>query len=228
MFAGHFAAAMLARRIEPKISFGTAALAALLADFLVFVFLIAGVEHFDPVPHATLNRFIGRDIAYSHSLLMGALWAALFAGAYFLWRRYSRGAWILFAAVLSHWFLDAVSHRPDMPLAPGISYVVGLGLWDSMPATLIVEGGFWLLAILLYVRATRSPNRWGVIVFWFGVVLITLTWHRNISAGIDPDPVKAGIGGLIFFSLLLAWAYWVNRLRRSDHVSTSRDGHGAV
>ena len=129
---------MLAKRIEPKISLGTAALAALLPDFLVFVFLIAAVEHFDPVPHATLNRVIGRDIAYSHSLVMDVLWAGLFSGVYFLSRRYARAAWILFAAVLSHWFLDAISHRPDMPLTPtGTNYVAGLSLWNSLPATLV-------------------------------------------------------------------------------------------
>jgi hypothetical protein len=213
MLVGHVAVSMLAKRIEPKISLGTAALAAMLADFLVFLFLIAGIEHFDPVPNATLNRFIGRDIAYSHSLLMCAVWGALFAAAYFLRRRYARGAWILFAAVLSHWFLDAISHRADMPLSPGIGHVVGLGLWNSMPATLIVEGGFWLVGVILYARATRPTSRIAVFAFWIGVVLITLTWHRNISAGVDPDPVRAGIGGLIFFSLLVAWAYWMNRLR---------------
>jgi hypothetical protein len=36
---------------------------------------------------------------------------------------------------------------------------------------------------------------------------------RNISAGMDQNPVKAGIGGLIMFSLVVAWAYWINRLR---------------
>jgi hypothetical protein len=213
MLAGHFAAAMLVKRVEPKISFGTAVVAAMIPDFLVLIFLIAGLEHFDPVPNVALNLFIGRDIAYSHSLLMCAVWGALVGGAYFLRRRYARAAWILFGAVLSHWFLDAVSHRPDMPLAPGLHYVIGLGLWNSMPATLVVEGGLWLFAIVVYVRATRPRNRLGVFVFWIVIVLITLSWRSNISAGIDPDPVRAGIGGLVFFSLLAAWAYWMNVLR---------------
>ena len=60
-------------------------------------------------------------IGYSHSLAMDLLWAALFASPYFLLRRDRRGAWVLGAAVLSHWFLDLASHRPDMPLVPGSS-----------------------------------------------------------------------------------------------------------
>jgi hypothetical protein len=178
----------------------------------VFPLLIAGVERFHAVPGVTVNRMAG-DIPYSHSLLMDAVWAALFAGAYFLLRRYPRGAWLLFAAVLSHWVLDFVSHRPDMLLAPGTQAAFGLGLWNSIPATFAVEGGFWLLAIIIYVRATKPKNRAGAYVFWIGVVLFTLAWYGNITSGMDPNPVRAGISGLIFFTLIVAWAYWINRLR---------------
>ena len=113
MFVGHLGVGFLARRAEPRISLGTWMLAVMLADFVTFPLLIVGVEQ--------LTGGLGTRIAYSHSLLMVALWAALFASAYYFGRRYRRGAWLLFAAVLSHWPLDALSHRPDMPLAPGSS-----------------------------------------------------------------------------------------------------------
>jgi hypothetical protein len=213
MFVGHLAVGMAAKRIEPKLSLGTAVLAAMLVDLLAFVFLIAGIEHFEAVPGATSNRVIGHDIAFSHSLLMGAIWGALFAGVWFLRKRHPRGAWLLFAVVLSHWPLDVVSHRPDMALAPGVRQVLGLGLWNSIPATLLVEGGAWLLAIAIYVRATRPRNRTGIFAFWIVAALLTLMWYKNLTAGMDPNPVKAGIGGLIVFSLVVAWAYWINRLR---------------
>ena len=213
MLVGHLAVGLVAKRIEPKISMGTWILAALLSDLIFFPLLIAGVEHVDVVPGANLNRAVGRDIVYSHGLLMNVIWAALFAAIYFLRRRYPRGAWLLFAVVLSHWLLDFISHRPDMPLAPGTHQVFGLGLWNSLPATLIVEGGFWLLAVILYARATHPIKRAGGYVFWIGVVLLTLVWHGNLRAGIDQSPVKAGIGGLIAFGLMVAWAYWANRLR---------------
>lgn len=212
MLAGHVAAGMVAKRIEPRISLGTAVFAALLADVLCFVFLIAGIERFNAVRGNGLIGAIG-DIPYSHSLLMDSVWGALFAAVYFARTHNHRGALVLFAAVLSHWLLDFVSHSPDMRIAPGSHRAFGLGLWNSMPASLIVEGGFWLIAIVLYVRATKPKNRAGVYALWIGVALITLVWHGNIRAGIDPDQVRAGIGGLIFFSLIVAWAYWMNRLR---------------
>ncbi|HTA72114.1 MAG TPA: hypothetical protein VK776_27715, partial [Bryobacteraceae bacterium] len=86
-------------------------------------------------------------------------------------------------------------------------------LWNSIPATLIVEGGLWTLAIIIYVRATRPNKRAGTYVFWIGVVLLTLAWYGNITSGMDSNPVRAGISGIIFFSLVVGWAYWINRLR---------------
>ena len=213
MLVGHLAVGLVAKRIEPKISLGTWVLAALLSDLLVFPLLIAGIEHFDVVPGATVNRSVGRDIVYSHGLLSNVIWATLFATIYFLRRRYPRGAGLLFAVVLSHWLLDFISHRPDMPLAPGTHQVFGLGLWNSLPATLLVEGGFWLLAVILYACATQPIKRAGSYAFWIGVALLTLVWYGNLSAGMDQNPVKAGIGGLIKFGLVVAWAYWINRLR---------------
>ena len=205
MLTGHLGVGLLARRAEPKVSLGTWMLAVMLADFVAFPLLIAGVERFSAGP--------GAHIPYSHSLLMDTVWAALFASVYFFFRHNRRGAWLLFAAVLSHWPLDVVSHRPDMPLAPGVPAVFGLGLWNSVPATLAVEGGFWLLAIVLYVRKTRPVRRAGIYGFWIGVALLTLSWYSNITKGMEPNPVKAGAGGLVFFSLMVAWAYWMNRAR---------------
>src|SRR5262245_62862863 len=195
MFVGHLALGLVAKRIEPKISLGAWMLAVILADLLCFAFLIAGIEHFDVEPEVARNRFVAlnfvRNIffAYSHSLLMNAIWAALFATAYFLWRRYSRGTWLLFAAVLSHWLLDFIAHNPDMRLAPGASAVYGLGLWNSIPATLIIEGGFWLLAIILYVRAAHPKKRPGIYAFCHVITLFTLLCYGKNKRRLNPDPV---------------------------------------
>lgn len=214
MLVGHFAVGLVAKRVEPRLSLGTLVLAAMLADFLWCFLMLAGVEHVEFKPGlGAANYFAAADFAMSHSLLTGMVWAAMFAVAFFWWRRNGRGAGVLFVAVLSHWLLDVVAHRPDMPLAPGVSKVFGLGLWASVPATLIIEGGFWLLAIILYVRTTRPRKRLGVYAFWVVIPLLTLSWYNNIAGRPPTSPRAAAIGGLIFFSLVVAWAYWMNRLR---------------
>jgi len=184
------------------------------ADILWPIFSIAGIEYVAGKPgDAGYNP---SDIALSHSLVMVAVWAALFAGAYFLWRHYryhehyTRALWILFAAVLSHWFLDSTSHKHT--LAPGAHSYFGLGLWNYFSATVIVEGGFWWLAIILYVRATRPKNRAGLYAFWPVVAFLTYVWIANIRKG--PPPPEAVIGSLIFFLLIVLWAYWMNQARQ--------------
>jgi hypothetical protein len=216
MLVGHFAVALVAKRVEPQLSLGTTVLAAMLADFLWCLFMMAGVEQVQLRPGiGAANYWHPTNIALSHSLLMDAIWGALFAGAFVFVRRRPRGAWFLFAAVLSHWLLDFVSHRPDMPLLPGVPRYFGLGLWTSVPLTLVVEGGIWLLALVFYARATRPARRTGTYAFWSVVVLLTLAWYNNIAGPPPPNPQTAPIASLVFFSLVVAWGYWMNRLRPS-------------
>jgi hypothetical protein len=214
MLVGHFAVGFAAKRVEPQVSLGTFVLAAMLADFLWCAFMLAGIEHVRfKQGIGAANYLDALDIAISHSLLTNAIWGALFAAIYFWKRRDRRAASILLAVVLSHWLLDWVSHKPDMPLVPGGRTYFGLGLWTSVPATVAVEGGFWLLAIILYARATRPAGPAGRYLFWPVAVLLTLVWYNNIAGPPPPNPQFAPVSSLIFFSLVVAWAYWMNRLR---------------
>src|ERR1051326_8689483 len=217
MLVGHFAVGLMAKRFEPSISLGTLVLAAMLADLLWCVFLLAGIENVQLKPGMGAgNYFAAADIAMSHSLLMDMVWAGLLAAAYFWRHHYPRAAWILFGAVLSHWLLDWISHRPDMPLAPGSHALFGLGLWTSIPATVIVEGGFWLLAVILYARATHPKTRTGVYAYWSVVGLLTLAWYNNIAGPPPRNPQTVPIASFIFFSLVVGWAYRMNRVRSNQ------------
>jgi len=222
MLAGHFAVAFIAKRIEPKISLGTLVFAAMLADLLWCVFLIAGVESVGvkagivPGPSMrALDVLEAREIGFSHSLLADLVWAVIFAGLYYVLRGNRRGAWILLGAVVSHWVLDVASHPPDMPLAPAIPYRFGLGLWNSVPATIFVEGLFWLIALAVYMRASRDQGRFRTYLLWAGVVLITVAWLGNITGPPPSEIASIGFSSLTFFSLSVIWAYWVDRLQRS-------------
>lgn len=223
MLVGHFAVGLAAKRVEPSVSLGALVLAAMLADLLWCVFMVAGIEQVQFRPGmGAANYFAASNIAMSHSLLMDMLWAGLLAASYFLRRRYPRGALVLFGAVVSHWLLDWVSHRPDMPLVPGTHTYFGLGLWTSIPATVIVEGGFWLLAVVLYARATHPKKRAGVYWYWIVVAVLTLAWYNNLTGPPPPDPHTAPFVSFTFFSLAVAWAYWMDRLRGASNVHLSK------
>jgi len=214
MLVGHVAVGLAAKRVTPRVSVGTLVLAAVLPDLLWCVFLLAGIEHVEIRPgRGAVNYLEASDIAFSHSLLMDAVWGALLAAAYFGVRRYARGGWMLFAAVMSHWLLDFVSHRPDMALAPGVHQYFGLGLWNSVWATIVAEGGIWVAAIVIYLRTTRAKGRAGIYWFWVGVVFMTYAWASNIAGPPPPNAKLMAFSSLFFFWVVVTWAYWMDRLR---------------
>jgi hypothetical protein len=221
MFVGHFAIGFGAKRWAPKTSVGTLLFAALLADLLVFVFVAVGIEHISIRPGITrVNALNLYDFAWSHSLVMDVVWGALLAAAYFLTRRYERGAWVLFAAVLSHWVLDWASHRPDMPLVPGFHRYYGLGLYNSPLGLLIVEGGLWMIGIILYLRATHTRRFAAHLAFWTFIVVFTALWLLSFNGAPPPSVHVLVTVDLILFPILLCWAYWIDRLRQPNETST--------
>ncbi|MGB5082786.1 MAG: hypothetical protein WBO23_18825, partial [Burkholderiales bacterium] len=130
MFIGHFAVAFAAKKAAPRVSLGTLIFAAVFLDAVWPILVLLGVERFRIVPgYTAVNAFEFVHYPWSHSLLMTALWSLALALAYFGVRRDRAGALWVGIAVASHWVLDFVSHRPDLPLYPGGSARLGLSLW---------------------------------------------------------------------------------------------------
>jgi hypothetical protein len=217
MFVGHYGVGLAAKRFAPQTSVGTLVLAAFFADLLGWALVVAGIEHFAIKPGITVTNPLDLyDYPISHSLATDAVWGVLLAAGYYHVRKYWRGSLLIFAAVLSHWFLDFVAHRADMPLAPGIHKYYGLGLYNSRIGMIGVEGLIWLSGIVIYLRATRSKKRQGTYVFWIGAALLTWIWLFSLR-GLPPPGtiVQAGISSLVFMFVTVAWAYWVDHLRSS-------------
>src|SRR4051812_33616293 len=162
MFIGHFAVGFASKRVAPEASLGVLMAAPVALDLLWPIFLTLGWEtvRIDPGNTAfTPLDFV--SYPYSHSLLMAALWGAVFGGIYWAVTRYRVGAVVVGLGVISHWILDFVTHRPDMPLVPDGGPRIGLGLWNSVPATLVVETLMFAAAVWLYASATRARDRVG-------------------------------------------------------------------
>jgi hypothetical protein len=121
---------------------------------------------------------------------------------------------IVGVVVLSHWFLDLLAHRPDLPLVPG-GALFGLGLWNSVPATLLVEGLLFAGGLAVYLRATRAKDRAGAIGFWALVVVLVVSYLGAAFGPLPPNAEAIAWTGLAGGLLTGAWGYWLDRHRES-------------
>lgn len=226
MFIGHFAVAFASKRAAPRTSLAWLLAASQLADILWPAFLLFGWEHVRIDPAAT--RFSPLDLydfPWSHSLTALIVWATLFAGIYWGATQYRAGAVVLGFGVLSHWFLDWISHRPDMPIYPG-SARYGLSLWNSIPGTMIVELAMFGAGVWLYARATRPRDRIGRYGFAAYVVLLLALYIGDRFSGPPPDVQSLIWVSLVFVPLFIIWARWFDRHRTP--VSPNREESLAV
>jgi hypothetical protein len=215
MFIGHFGAGLGAKSVAPRVSLGALFAAAQLADLLWPTLLLLGVERVVIAPGIT--RVTPLDFVHypiSHSLLMLIGWGALFAVGDWAWRRDRRGAAVLGVLVVSHWGLDLVVHRPDLPLWPGGATRLGLGAWDSLPLTVLLELAALAGGLALYRRATRAVDRVGSVGLW-GLVAFLLLIEAGNLVGPPPPSVEAiaWVGQAQW--LLVLWGWWVDRHRES-------------
>jgi len=136
MFIGHHAVAFAAKKVARKSSLGALFLSAQFLDLLWPIFLLLEIEHVPIDPGNTAFTPLDfYDYPVSHSLVTVIGWSLAFGLIYFLRRNDKPGAWMLGLGVLSHWVLDFITHRPDLPIAPGLQIYAGLGLWNSVIAT---------------------------------------------------------------------------------------------
>jgi len=212
MFIGHFAVGLASKRVAPRASLGVLMAAPNLLDLLWPIFLLLGWEQvrIDPGNSAfTPLDFVSYPI--SHSLLTACGWGVLFALLYWALTRYIRGAVVIAFSVVSHWVLDFVTHRPDMPLYPG-GPRVGLGLWNSIPATIAIEVAMYVAGAWLYLSMTRARDRVGSYSLWGFLAFGLLTYVANI---LGPPPPSAHAIAVFALALWLVplWAWWIDRHR---------------
>lgn len=214
MFVGHVALALAAKKKAPELSLAWPLAAVITLDLLWPVFILLGIEQVE-IGSATggFDQLTFLSYPWSHSLVMSIAWGAVFFGVA-RWRGISvQNALLLALLVVSHWALDFVSHAPDMPIHPGGGPKMGLGLWTSIPLTLVVEGGLFLGGLWLYVTTTRARDRIGSWGFWVFVVLMTLLWA--VTPWSPPPPSIAALvwPAMVFEAVMLWWAWGVDRHR---------------
>ena len=213
MFIGHFGAGFAGKKFSKSASLGTYFMAAQWIDLIWPILLLLGIEKVEIKPG--VSSVTPLDFTYypfTHSLLGVFIWAGLFGIVYYLLKKNSRVAIILGLLVVSHWLLDLFVHIPDLPILPGEGLKVGLGLWNSFAATIILEGLIFGIGVYSYCKVTKTKNKTGTYSLIGLVVFLILIYVSNLFSP-PPDSVEAiGIVGNAQW-LIVLWGYWIDRNR---------------
>jgi membrane-bound metal-dependent hydrolase YbcI (DUF457 family) len=222
VFIGHFAVALAAKRAAPRASLPVLFAAVGLPDLMWPLFLLAGWERVRIEPGNTAFTPLAFD-AYpiSHSLVADVGWGALLGAIVWVATRDRAAAVAAGLGVVSHWILDVVTHRPDMPLYPG-GPLVGLGLWNFVPATLVVELTMFASAIAIYVRATRARDRAGRYGFWGLIAVLVLSFIGAAFCVAPPDVRTLALTSLVGGVVTLVWAAWIERHREARETGSGK------
>ena len=205
MFIGHFAVGIAGRRATPAVPLAMWFVAVQLLDTIWPVLVLAGVEHvrIDPgnTPFTPLDFY---DYPWSHSLVGAVVWGVLLAAGWAVITKRGGALWI-FGGVVSHWVLDVISHRPDVPVLPHGPYL-GLGLWYSVPLTIAVETAMFAAAIYYYARGTRPRP-----AFWVLVGVLYVSYLASIFGPPPPSVAAIAWTGILAWVVILPLAWWADR-----------------
>lgn len=219
MFAGHYSTALAARRIGPPVPLWHLFIAVQLVDFVWAIFIMTGVEYVSIEPGfmqaSMLNLY---HMPYTHSLLAGVLWS-VGAGLAYGFVRSGEKRWqaagIIALAVASHWVLDLIVHAPDLEVYPG-GPKIGLGLWQSLLWSQLLEIGLVLVGLALYLSATKpksAAGKWSPFALVGLMLLMQLINHLPVET--PPTSFILGVTALFAYSVLTLLAYFADRTRQS-------------
>lgn len=218
MFIGHFGVGFASKRFASRVPLTLLLVAALFPDILGPVFSLLGWEHARIAPGNT--RFTPLDLydyPWSHSLLMTITWATLLALIYLFRQSDPIGSLVIWLSAASHWLLDWITHRPDLPLYPGAQVRYGLGLWNSIPGTMTVELAMFGVAVWIYVCVTK-PRDWIGKYIFFAFIFILLLLYVEIPFSSPPQSIRQlDYASIILTIVLLTWASWFDTHRDMAH-----------
>lgn len=222
MFIGHYGVAFALKKYAPRTSLGILFIAVQLVDIAFFILIPLGIEYLRIIPGFTeASPFDLYDYPISHSLLGALVWSV----ATYLVVRFiplkalgdapyrQRVALVLSAAVFSHFILDIVVHTPDLLLVPGLDVRVGLGLWNSIIATVAVELAILLVGCWMYLRSTTKGaglvGEYGMYVFLSVLAIITIVTPFMTF----PDVPTVVITSEILYAVFALSAWWLDSKR---------------
>ena len=215
MFVGHYGVAFAVKTERNKIPLWVLFVTVQLLDFLWAPFVLLGIEKVRFVPGITATNALDLYyMPYTHSLIGALFWSAVAFAIYKIgWRNIASNSVALLVgfAVFSHWFLDLIVHRPDLPIYDD-TLKVGFGLWNYRAIEFGLEIGILLCGAVLSLKRNRAiARKIGIIVF---VALLVLIQTNNTFVRRPPSSDRAfAITALIFYTVFAVIAFLLEKRR---------------
>jgi hypothetical protein len=212
MFIGHFAAGFASKKISNSLSLALAFIAVQFLDLLWPILVLLGIEKVRIEEGITkLTPLDFTYYPYSHSLLMVIVWSLLFGLIYYLVTKNRQNSFILGVLVLSHWFLDLLVHRPDLPLSPFSDLKVGFGMWNYPFMGIIIEFGLFFAGVYFYYTSKKPKKK---IAFWSLIGFFMIIQGLNFFGPPPPD-VKSIAWSANLVWIFVIWAWWIEREKKT-------------
>jgi len=214
MFAGHIGAGLALARFERRVNAGVFITAALLLDIVLWALVLGGREAVAiPADFAT-SRQPKFTFPLSHGLVASLAWSALaglllFAGAAGQVAARARAAVLVAGSVFSHWLLDALVHRPELPIAGGL--VAGLGLWDQLPVALAVEGAIVVGGLIAFLAGSHLPRGRSIGLAVLALLCLAFTVVGMTKAPAPPSAQAMASSSLITLAIVCTVAGLLGR-----------------
>jgi hypothetical protein len=218
MFIGHFALGFAAKRATPRLPLPVLFGAAQLADLIWPVLVALGIEQVRIDPGntaATPLDFV--SYPYSHSLAALVIWGVVLGWICHRAFPERRVFGVIFALVVSHWVLDVVTHRPDMPVYPG-GPKLGLGLWNFVWLEKSIELAMYAAGFWIYMRATRERDGIGRWAVWSVAAFLLVGF---LASSAPPPSVRAlWLAAVVLSAVTIMWTWWADRHRDASPTSS--------
>jgi hypothetical protein len=160
MIAGHFGFAAMVKSREQSTPLWLLMFAAVWLDVVFIPLFLAGIETIHPVAGRPGYGASVIYADYTHSLIGMVALSAILAGVCLpFWGL--RPAIVAGLVSVSHWVLDLIVHRADIPVLPGNFGDLprlGFGLWRSPLLSAGLEAILIVVGAALYAAAARAVS----------------------------------------------------------------------
>ena len=213
MFVGHYGVAFAVKTPRNNIALWVLFVAVQLLDFLWAPFVLLGIEKVRFVPGITATNALDLYyMPYTHSLIGALFWSAVAFAIYKIgWRNIASNsaASLVGVAVFSHWLLDLIVHRPDLPIYDN-TFKVGFGLWNYRGIEFVLEIGILLIGTVLYLKRNGAIARKIVIIIF--VAALVLIQASNTFVRRPPNSDRAfAITALVFYTVFAVIAFLLEK-----------------